>query len=181
MDKENIWRVYRERLAAFVQNRVSPVAADDILQEVYIRMHTGIDSLKDDAKLEGWLYRITRNVIIDHYRTRQPKEALPLWVEQSSPDENDIIRKELSSCMEPMINKLPDKYQQAMRLAEIEGKTQKEVAELANISLSGAKSRVQRGRALLKSMLYECCRIELNKNNQLVAYEQRTETECKFC
>ena len=79
-----------------------------------------------------------------------------------------------------MIEQLPDKYREAIKLSEIEKKTQKEVAELEKISLSGAKSRVQRGRALLKAMLHDCCQIEINKNNQLVSYEKK-DKDCKFC
>lgn len=180
-DTETIWRAYHDKLSAFIHNRVSHDVADDILQDVFIKMHTGIDSLKDHAKLESWLYQITRNAIIDSFRARRPTEELPVWIEQSSPEKNDLVREELAACLEPMITQLPDKYKQAMLLSEIEGKTQKEVAELANISLSGAKSRVQRGRVLLRSMLNACCQIELNKNNQLVAYQQKKERNCTFC
>lgn len=177
---ETIWRSHQDKLSAFIHNRVPDDIADDILQDVFIKMHNGIDSLKDDTKLESWLYQITRNVIIDYFRTRRPTEELPDWIEQPSPDENDLIRKELSACIEPMIAHLPGKYKQAMRLSVIEGKTQKEIAELASITLSGAKSRVQRGRVLIKSMLNACCQIELNKKNQLVGY-QRNKTDCKYC
>ncbi len=79
-----------------------------------------------------------------------------------------------------MVKELPDKYREAVQLSELENRTQKEVAELENISLSGAKSRVQRGRALLKTMLHDCCQIEINQNNQLVSYE-RKEKDRKSC
>jgi RNA polymerase sigma-70 factor (ECF subfamily) len=79
-----------------------------------------------------------------------------------------------------MIEELPDKYRDAVKLSEIERKTQKEVAQREKISLSGAKSRVQRGRALLKVMLHDCCKIEINKNNQLVSYEKK-DKDCKYC
>ncbi|MCK4837709.1 MAG: RNA polymerase sigma factor SigZ [Desulfobulbaceae bacterium] len=148
--------------------------ADDISQEVFIKIHSRIDSLKEGTKLENRLFQITRNTIIDHYRSKKPDEALPEWIAQPLPDDEEIIRGELSVCLDPMIKELPDKYREAIRLSEIERKTQKEVAELEGISLSGAKSRVQRGRSLLKTILHECCEIEVNQKNQLIDYQKRS-------
>ncbi len=170
---EKIWHEYHMKLSAFIQSKVAKGAVDDILQEVFVKIHSRLDSLHENVKLESWLYQITRNTVIDYYRSKRLTEELPDWVEQPKPDEEEIIRKELSSCLELMVTELPDKYQMAIQLSEMQNKTQKEVAEIANISLSGAKSRVQRGRALLKSMLHDCCQIEINKNNQLVSYDKK--------
>jgi len=175
---ENLWFEYHNKLSAFIRSRVAADVADDLLQDIFIKIHTRIDSLKDDTKLESWLYQITRNAIIDYYRSIKPTEDLPEWIEQPQPE--DVIKKELLSCLEPMIKQLPDKYREAIQLSEIERQTQKEVSEMKNISLSCAKSRIQRGRALLKVMLYECCQIEINQNSQLVSYDKK-DRNCKFC
>ncbi len=168
------------KLATFIRSKVVEDVADDLLQDIFIKIHTRINSLKETAKLESWLYQITRNTIIDHYRSKQTTEELPDWIEQPQPKEEELIKKELSACLEPMVKELPDKYRKAIQMSEIENKTQQEVAELEGISLSCAKSRVQRGRALLKTMLYDCCLIEINQNNQPVSYEKK-ERDCKFC
>ncbi|MFW2374067.1 MAG: RNA polymerase sigma factor SigZ [Gammaproteobacteria bacterium] len=177
---ENIWHEYHVKLAAFIRSRVSEDLVDDLLQDVFIKIHAGIDSLKEGAKLESWLYQITRNTIIDHYRSRRLSEELPDWIEQPQPEQEEVIRRELSSCLEPMIKELPDKYRKAIQMSEMENKTQKEVAEHEGISLSGAKSRVQRGRILLKTMLDDCCQIEISKDNQVVSYDKKQQ-ECKHC
>ena len=177
---ENIWHEYHMKLATFIRSKVAEDVVDDLLQDVFMKIHTRIDSLKEDTKLESWLYQITRNTVIDYYRSKRPTGDLPDWIEQPQSDEEYTIRKELSSCLEPMVKELPDKYREAVQLSELENRTQKEVAELENISLSGAKSRVQRGRALLKTMLHDCCQIEINQNNQLVSYE-RKEKDRKSC
>jgi len=161
------------KLAAFIRSKIAEDAVDDLLQEVFIKIHSRIDSLKDNEKLESWLYQITRNAITDYYRTRRASEELPEWLEQPQPTEEETIRRELSSCLEPMIKELPEKYRNAIQLSEIENKTQKEVAEQEDISLSGAKSRVQRGRALLKTMLDDCCQFEINKDNQVIYYDKK--------
>ncbi|MEM7130520.1 MAG: RNA polymerase sigma factor SigZ [Chloroflexota bacterium] len=177
---EDIWFDYHSKLSSFIGSRVDHDAAEDILQDVFVKIHTRIDSLKDNAKLESWIYQITRNAVIDYYRSKRPADDLPDWIEQPQPNESETIRRELSSCLLPMIEQLPDKYRTAITLSEVQGKTQTEVAEVANISLSGAKSRVQRGRGLLKSMLHDCCLIELNQHNQLISFEQYAK-DCKFC
>lgn len=178
---ERIWHEYHKKLAVFIRSKVSEDAVDDLLQEVFMKIHSHIDSLKDGAKIESWLYQITRNVITDYHRSRRISEELPEWIEQPQSEEEDIIRKELSSCLVPMINELPAKYRNAIQLSEMENKTQKEVAEHEGISLSGAKSRVQRGRVLLKVMLHDCCQFEINKDNQIVSYEKKKKQDCKYC
>ncbi len=177
---ENIWFEYHKKLSNFIRNRVSDSVVDDILQDVFVKIHTQIHSLRNETKLESWLYQIARNAVTDYYRSKKPIEDLPDWIKQPQPDKEEIIRRELSSCLEPLVKQLPDIYREAIQLSEIEGKTQKEVATAKNISLSGAKSRVQRGRVLLKTLFHDCCQIEINKNNQLVSYEQK-EQDCKFC
>lgn len=177
---ETIWNEYRMKLAAFIKSKVADDAVDDLLQDVFMKIHRRIDALQDGAKLEPWLYQITRNTITDYYRSKRTLEELPAWIEHPQPEDEDVIRKELSSCLEPMVNRLPDKYRNAIQQSELENKTQKEVAEREGISLSGAKSRVQRGRQLLKAMLHDCCRFELNKDNHVVSYERKA-PDCKRC
>jgi RNA polymerase sigma-70 factor, ECF subfamily len=170
---EKIWYEYHTNLATFIRSRVAEDAVDDLLQDVFMRIHSRLDSLNDNAKLESWLYQITRNAITDYYRSQRKIEEFPEWTEQPQPEEAETIRKELSSCLEPMIQELPDKYRNAIHMSELENKTQQEVAEQEGISLSGAKSRVQRGRALLKGILEDCCQFELNQKNQILSYEKK--------
>jgi RNA polymerase sigma-70 factor (ECF subfamily) len=170
---ENIWNEYHNKLSAFIKSRVADDAADDILQDVFVKIHTRIESLQEGKKLESWLYQITRKTVKDYYLSKLKTYNMPDWIEQPQPEELEIIRQELSSCLAPMIEQLPDKYRLAVYQAEIEGKTQREVAEREGISVSGAKSRVQRGRFILKGMLHECCEFELNKNNQPIDYRKK--------
>jgi RNA polymerase sigma-70 factor (ECF subfamily) len=170
---EDIWNEYHDKLSAFLRVRVADDMVEDILQDVFVK-------IQESTKLESWLYQITRNAVIDYYRSKRPTVDLPDWIEQAQANEDEIIRQELSSCLSPMIEQLPDKYRGAIKLSEIESKTQKEVAEIEKISLSGAKSRVRRGRAILKGMLDECCKFEINSKNELVDYKKKS-AENGFC
>ncbi|MEM7145337.1 MAG: RNA polymerase sigma factor SigZ [Verrucomicrobiota bacterium] len=177
---EDIWHEYHERLAAFVGSRIERDAVEDLLQDIFTKIHKRLNTLKDDSKLESWVYQIARNSIIDHYRTRRPTESLPDWVEGPERSNDDEVRKEFASCLEPIIQRLPEKYREAIQLSEIDRRSQQEVADQIGISLSGAKSRVQRGRVLLKGLLQECCDIEFNRHNQLISYENKDGT-CADC
>ncbi len=179
---EDIWISYHARLLAFINTRVDTADSEDILHEVFIKVHERIDSLREAEKLESWLFQITRNSIIDYYRKKRPTDERPDWlsIETSTDNYADNIRQELSLCLLPMIDELPEKYRTAVYMSEIEGRPQSAVASQENISISGAKSRIQRGRQLLKAMLNRCCAIEINNKNQLVNYHP-SNNRCKTC
>ena len=178
---EKIWIEYHKKLLAFICTKVNKKdIAEDILQDVFVKIHSQISSLEEETKLRSWIYQITRNTIIDHYRTKKPQYELPEWLEQLEPNTEAVIQQELSLCLTPMIKRLPEKYRLAIQLSELEGKNQKEIAASENLSLSGAKSRVQRGRKLLKSLLYDCCTLEVDHYNHVIDYVEK-EKNCKFC
>lgn len=178
---EQVWQEYHSRLRAFIRRRVPDDAvSEDILQNVFLKMHTGLASLKDTTKLQSWLYQIARNAVIDYFRLQKPTVELPDQLLQSEIDHDKKVTQELSDCLQPMIQRLPETYREAVILSEIKGLTQKEVAQRQGTSLSGAKSRVQRGRALLKEMLADCCRLEFDHKGRLCDYE-RKDKSCDAC
>lgn len=181
METETIWLEYHTKLLRFINSRVkNEAAAEDILQDVFVRTQTRIDTLKDENRIGSWLYQITRNAIIDYYRAHKSMEELPDSLMASNEDPTEKARQDIESCLEPMIEALPDKYRQALVLSEIEGLPQKIVAEKQNLSLSGTKSRIQRGRVMLKNMMLECCHFEYDHRGLVVDYEAKTNS-CDQC
>lgn len=178
---DQLWADYRQQLYLFILKRVSdPVVAEDIVQDVLAKVLTNRDSLRDDAKLRPWLYQITRNAIIDYYRAHHSLAQLPDELLGADEETADSVSKELAECcIRPFIAELPASYQEAIMLSELEGLTQAEVAEKQNISLSGAKSRVQRGRQLLKGALLQCCQLEFGQHGELIGYE--SQKKCTGC
>ena len=177
---EEIWRTYHDGLLNFLRSRVHYDIAEDILQDVFVKIHSKIDSLKESTKLESWVYQITRNAAIDYYRSSRTMEELPEWLEDDTPNPNDQVQQDLSSCLFPLIDRLPEKYRFALSRVEIEGTSQTELAKELGISISGAKSLVQRGRSQLKELLHDCCIVETNRLKQLVDYKQK-KPSCKLC
>jgi RNA polymerase sigma-70 factor (ECF subfamily) len=178
---EHIWRTYHKQLHTFIQKRISDSSvADDILQEVFIKIHTRIDSLQENKKVKAWLFQITRNTIIDYYRkVNLFTEAYDEFADLE--DENHpVALQDIQSCIVPMIKSLPKDYRDALFMTELSGLSQKELAEKLQISYSAAKSRVQRGRSLLKDALSNCCSFEHDSKGRLIDYEKKT-VSCDNC
>jgi RNA polymerase sigma-70 factor (ECF subfamily) len=171
---EAIWVTFATRLRAFILKRVAhEAAADDILQDVFLKIHSHIDSLNDPARLESWIYNITRNAIADHFRSRRPVEELcDSLTAPPEPAEGDD-QLDLTPAIRRLIGSLPEVYRRALVMTAYEGLTLKQVAERSGISLSGAKSRVQRAREKLKEMLLECCHLEFDRFGKVIECEPR--------
>ncbi|MBI5855963.1 MAG: RNA polymerase sigma factor SigZ [Nitrospirae bacterium] len=187
-DMQDIWREVHVGLRVFIAKRVGNEAeADDIVQEVFLRAHRRIGSLKDSRRMVSWLFQIARHAIIDHYRTAarrreqpaglagdmetvHPVPAAPIIGEEAG---SGRLRGELAGCLRPMIEALPTPYREAVTLVELEGLTQQTAAKQLGLSVSGMKSRVQRGRRLLKEMLDDCCLIQLDRRRRVMDYDVR--------
>lgn len=167
----DFWTEHKTRLHGYVAKRVRDRAAvDDILQDVFLKAHTSLHTVKSQGSVTAWLYRIAANTIADHYRGQRPSEDLSDELAAPVPEPDYIA--ELASCLHPLIADLPETYRLPLVLSEIEGLTQKEVANRLGLSLSGAKSRVQRGREKLRQRVLECCDIETGRGG-IVGYELR--------
>lgn len=165
------WNEHKSRLRAYIARRVREKdAVDDILQDVFLKAHSSLHTVKSPGSIAAWLYRIAANAIADHYRAQKPFEEISDELAAPEPELNHIA--DLASCLRPLIDDMQDIYRVALVLSEIEGLSQQEVADRLGLSLSGAKSRVQRGREKLRQRLFECCDIETGKNG-VVGYELR--------
>jgi RNA polymerase sigma-70 factor (ECF subfamily) len=172
-----IWQLHKDRLRGYIARRVRDEAAvDDILQEVFLKAHQGLDTLRSQASLTAWLFRLTANAIADHYRTGKPWEELPESLASAVPERD--YRAELASCLQPLIDDLPRPYREALVLSELEGLPHREVAARLGLSLSGAKSRVLRGREKLRRRLLDCCHIETGSGG-IIGYEPRDKNCCR--
>ncbi len=179
MTTEKIWEEFHPRIKQFILKRIpDEYNAEDILQEVFLKIHARIDTLRDEEKLQSWMYQIARNVIADYYRQHKATVALSeaLLLPEEPVVDDDVV-KDLLPGVRTMVNSLPDEYRQALLLTEYEGLTQRELAERLGLSLSGAKSRVQRAREKLKAMLLDCCHFEFDRLGKIIDYQPR----CACC
>jgi RNA polymerase sigma-70 factor (ECF subfamily) len=172
------WDELEARLRPYVTRRVASPDVDDVLQEIFVRMHRGLAELRDGERFGGWVYRIAEHVIIDSARARArdpvvPGMQLPEGPDAERSDDIDALQSDLGDCVALFVARLPSPYRAAITLTELEGLTQKDAAEMLGISLSGMKSRVQRGREKIRDMFDECCRISVDCRGRVVECEPR--------
>jgi RNA polymerase sigma-70 factor (ECF subfamily) len=171
------WEQLREQLHGFISRRIDdPATAEDVLQDTLMRMHRGLGALRDDQYLGAWAYRIARNAIVDHHRRRRGHVPLDPEGEASPPEadpDGDNLNQEVARWLRPMIATLPEDYRVALELTELGGLTQAELAEHLGLSLSGAKTRVQRGRRKLRQQIERCCEIERDRLGNVIDYRPR--------
>lgn len=179
-----VWSQLSAELRCFIRRRVADDhMADDLLQETFLRIHRNVDSLVEADRLAAWVYRIARNVVHDHYRRRAKKEVPLEDVASNECDDGPgPLPSHASGWLRELIGQLPEKYREAVQLAEIDGRTQQQVAGRLGLSLSGAKSRIQRGRAMLKDALDRCCTFEFDRRGNMMGCDPKPDrTVCREC
>jgi RNA polymerase sigma-70 factor (ECF subfamily) len=164
---------------SFVAGRVRrPEDAEDVAQDALLRLYRGAASLRDEQALQAWMYRIAESAVVDHYR-RSGNRPEPVAPEElpapAEPAEEPRAVAELAACLPPLLARIPDDYRAALELTDLGELTQQQAAEQLGISTSGMKSRVQRGRRMLRTEVGRCCRIELDAGGALADAQLRAD------
>ena len=190
IETERIWHQLHEALVSFVRRRVSSDQdAEDIVQDVFVRIHRQLGTLRHTESMHAWVYKIARNAIADHYRgwarTDRMVEAARIQATDGGPV-GDVVAlaepsPELDSCLNELIGELPQSYADALRMTELGDMTQQEAATSLGLSVSGMKSRVQRGRRQLEVLLGQCCHFELDRRKGIIDYEPLDGGGCADC
>jgi RNA polymerase sigma-70 factor (ECF subfamily) len=178
-DAEAVWHDFQRPLLAFIARRVPDRdGAEDILQEVMLRIHRHAGELEDSAAVSAWIHQIARNAIADHYRRAAVRRERPSGVEldvhePAASEPTGELRGELAACLRPLVQRLGPPYREAISLTELDGLTQVAAAAQLGLSVSGMKSRVQRARSQLRELLVSCCEIELDRRGGITGYQPR--------
>ena len=171
---EATWKNLRGELRGFLVGQVGEsAAADDLLQDVFLKLQRRVSGLKQTTSPRAWLYRVARNTVVDHWRQRRDTTELPSNLAHPEVPTEELIQAKLALCMRPMIESLPGTYADAMCLTELDELPQEKAAQRLGISLTALKSRVRRGRAQLKKMLLQCCEFELSTGGRVLDYWPR--------
>jgi RNA polymerase sigma-70 factor (ECF subfamily) len=172
------WRELEARLRPYVARRVASSSdVDDVVQDVFVRMHRGLGELRDAERFGAWVYRIAQHAIADNARARA-RHPLPAAADRDTAVDAltthvEDLESALGECVALFVARLPSPYREAVILTELEGLTQKEAAQMLGLSLSGMKSRVQRGREKIRSMFEQCCEISLDCRGRVVQCDPR--------
>ncbi len=171
MNTQKIWEEFNQQLLAFINSKINNQEnAEDILQDVFLKVHLKSNTLSEKTKLQSWLYQITRNSIIDFYR----KKKLPITNDLTIDIPEEIDEKsflDLCNCLMPFIHQLPEKDKEAILKTELGSLSQKDYASSIGVSYSTLKSRVQRAKLKLKDALIACCDFKVDKNGKISPLE----------
>jgi RNA polymerase sigma-70 factor (ECF subfamily) len=174
------WRAFRHRLLGYVRRRINdPAEAEDLVQDVLARAADRLPSLRSGEQLLPWLHSISRNALVDFYR-RQGRAPMLVPLDSRHDDlpsvgepDGERNRAALAACVRPMVHALPAIYREAVARVDLEGERQVDVARDLGLSISALKSRVQRGRVLLRQAFTDCCGFERDAAGRVVAYHPK--------
>lgn len=162
MDTTLIWTSFSQSMHRYLMRQVgNRHDADDLLQDIFLKIHLKLPTLNAEQSLSAWVWQITRNTLLDHYKKRRlPSTELSQaeWIAQETAPDN--FNQSLAMCVRMLIDLLPQAQQEALLLADLDHISQKELAERWGVSYSGAKSRVQRARTDLHGIFLHCCAIQ---------------------
>jgi RNA polymerase sigma-70 factor, ECF subfamily len=166
-----LWITHQKELRNYILKRVKDAdIANDILQEVLMNVYAFCISKSGVNNVRSWLFQIAHNTLIDFYRKQSKFTADEQFPQKTTEDEN-LAFKEAADFILPMIEFLPEDYAVPLKLADIDGMKQAEIAQLLNLSLSATKSRIQRARQLLKAEFITCCNFETDKLGTIISFD----------
>lgn len=185
-DTKIIWAAYSEELRRFILSKTKDkVIVDDLLQEVFIKIHTKISGVKDIDKIKSWVFSVANNTVMDYFRAA--KNGL---VNRDAQLENETLTSEVKpanfyehtehDCLYGIIKNLDKKYRDPLFMSDIQGYKQQTIADRLGMPLPTVKSRIQRARKKVAQGFMDCCGYELNDKGKLVG-ELKSKEECKVC
>jgi RNA polymerase sigma-70 factor, ECF subfamily len=173
-----IWLKFSHPVKDFIRHQThNSDITDDLLQEVFIKIHQNLHLLREEEKVAGWVFQIARNTVLNYFRSQKRNlENKELFVTEND-SENAFKENNLNEMvgiwLEEFKKDLAPKYREALQLVDIEGISQVELANRLGISVSGAKSRVQRGREQLKQKLIDCCPVKTDQYGNIVEIQHK--------
>ena len=174
------WASFETRLRAYVGSRVDARWVDDVVGDILLKLVRHRDGIEAAGNPLAYVLRVASNAIADYYRRKSVERRALADFEQEAaiseatnqPPAGEAMA-DMARCVAPFIDNLPGKYRDALLLTEIEGLSQAEAARRLGLSVSGMKSRVQRGRVQMKAALLQCCAVELDRRGGIADYAPR--------
>ena len=155
-DLHHLYNAYHKQIRSYINARIQDAnLSQDLVQEAFLKVTEFCHKGGACQYPKSFIYRVAQNVLNDHLKKGG---AIRLTDAQDRPVEKTGV--DFTSCLMKLMEKVPQPYREAVQLADLEQIPQKELAQKFNISLSGMKSRIQRGREKYKKVLEDTCEIE---------------------
>jgi RNA polymerase sigma-70 factor (ECF subfamily) len=196
LEFSDVYNEFREGIRRYLERMVGKGDAEDLTQEVFIKVDKGLNDFKGDSKLSTWVYRIATNTALDKLRSRSFREdkkkvRLDPAVETEGDEANkmlaaqtnltaqrEVIRKEMTECIREFVDRLSEDYRTVIILSELKDLKNQEIAEILGISLDAVKIRLHRARARLKAEFEAGCDFYHDEDG-LACDRKKTEKKCE--
>lgn len=176
MTYNKIWQKHKSYLLNFINSKIDDKhIAEDILQEVSIKLFHNFTQKTVIKNHKAWLFKVTKNTIADYYRKNEKHSALSTIPSETNTNSNTCVCDLTGFVIQTY---LPEKYSQALYLSDIEKIQQQEISKILNLSLTATKSRIQRGRVKLKELVNGC--VDIYYNNKGQVYDFQLKKDCKL-
>ena len=177
-DFEALYATYFLRIVRYLTRLVGPEGAEDLAQEVFIKISRSLGEFRGESSLSTWVYRVATNAAWDRLRSAEHRSSVsavsPCGDEDVAvPDlgvsaEQQVIRGEMSECVRSLVDELPESYRTVLVLSEIEGLRDAEIADVLGVTLETVKIRLHRARARLRKAMEEQCRLYRDRDSTLL-------------
>jgi RNA polymerase sigma-70 factor, ECF subfamily len=179
------WSLFYQRLAGYVAARVrSPSDADDLVQLILERAMSKAKTA-EVGNVAGWLFGIARNAIADHHRAQAKTLLLAAEALEnesaSGLGSSEQERSAVLACMEPLLRTLPGATAQLLRWADMEGRSMLSIASELGVTLTAAKSRVQRARKEFLELTSACCAVTVDARGRVTDLTRKKSTRAIEC
>ena len=181
---EEIYSEFFPRISSYLGRFVGAQEAEDVTQEVFLKVSAALSNFRGGSSLSTWIYRIATNTALDHLRKTRPAQPEPEINNPASdglvPEETaginggggpaldkELIRKEMNECIRGIVDGLPENYRMVLVLSEMEGFRDAEIARILGVSLETVKIRLYRARARLRRELEANCNFYRDERNEL--------------
>jgi RNA polymerase sigma-70 factor (ECF subfamily) len=199
LDFNSIYKSFHPRIVRYLAHVVGWRDAEDVTQEVFVKVNQALKTFKGESQISTWIYRIATNAALDKLRSPsfRPKGQKSLsgesigegeieimdkdaWTGEKTPSiETSVIRKEMNECIRGVVEKLPENYRTVVALSELEGFRDEESAEILGVSIHTAKIRLHRARTRLKKELESHCNFYRDERNEFACHPRETLRELK--
>jgi len=179
-DFNSVWKAYEKELMAFVRSRIFDKSmAPDIMQEVAIKIFKNKDRLNTLENNRAWLYRVTRNTLIDFYRKNDRAIPSELYSLEHLVDNHDDEQEELSGCLTSMMStSLKKSDHEILQLSIIDQYSLKEIATQMDLTTEGAKTKLKRAKKKLSSTFFACCSLQKDVRGGIADYHILSDDRC---
>lgn len=185
-----IYDRFHDKIRHYLARMVGEADAEDVTQEVFLKVNAALEGFRGDASLSTWIYRIATNTATDHLRSSDPSRHAEDLGPAGGPEEDvaieanipsldrQVIRKEMNECIRGVVEGLPQNYRTVLILSDLEELSNNEIAGVLNVTMETVKIRLHRARASLKKELERRCDFYRDDRNELAC--DRKSSPLKF-